>query len=215
MSQTPSPVSVHLRDIGHSMVGAWQQAFDGVGSVLISRGDIFSEREGPVGANDPIDIKADAVVSPANSFGFMDGGIDLVYGHVFGPGLQRELQVVIDRDFAGELCVGQATIVPTGHPDLPWCISAPTMRVPTDVAETVNAYLAFRAALLAVVAHNASGQPSISTVLCPGLGTSVGRMPVERCARQMRAAWDRVLGPGQPFPAHLAKAAEDERWLMH
>jgi hypothetical protein len=35
-------------------------------------------------------------------------------------------------------------------------ISAPTMRIPRDVADTVNAYLAFRAALRAVLDHNAS-----------------------------------------------------------
>jgi hypothetical protein len=52
--------------------------------------------------------------------------------------------------------VGQAVIVATDHPDIPWCISAPTMRIPRDVPETVNAYLAFRAALRAVVEHSRS-----------------------------------------------------------
>jgi hypothetical protein len=31
-----------------------------------------------------VDLSVDAVVSPANSFGFMDGGVDLIYGHVLG-----------------------------------------------------------------------------------------------------------------------------------
>jgi len=31
-----------------------------------------------------LDIECDAVVSPANSFGFMDGGIDLIYSQFFG-----------------------------------------------------------------------------------------------------------------------------------
>lgn len=96
------------------------------------------------------------------------------------------------------------------HPDIPWCISAPTMRVPCDVADSVNAYLAFRAALRAVLAHNASGLPRISRVLSPGLGTSVGQMPVARCARQMRVAWDRVLGAKAWPPKSLRSAAEDE-----
>ncbi len=34
-----------------------------------------------------LDVKCDAVVSPANSFGFMDGGIDLIYSHRFGTNL--------------------------------------------------------------------------------------------------------------------------------
>ena len=41
------------------------------------------------------------------------------------------------------------------------------MRVPRDVANTVNAYLAFRAALRAVVDHNASGRPVIQR-MCSG-----------------------------------------------
>jgi O-acetyl-ADP-ribose deacetylase (regulator of RNase III) len=31
-----------------------------------------------------LDVACDAVVSPANSFGFMDGGIDAVYLSLFG-----------------------------------------------------------------------------------------------------------------------------------
>lgn len=37
-----------------------------------------------------------------------------------------------------------------------YLISAPTMRVPTDVSETINAYLAFRAVLqagMAIIIH--------------------------------------------------------------
>ena len=37
-------------------------------------------------------------------------------------------------------------------------ISAPTMRVPAAVPDTVNAYLALRAALRAVLARNAAGR---------------------------------------------------------
>jgi O-acetyl-ADP-ribose deacetylase (regulator of RNase III) len=89
-------------------------------------------------------------------------------------------------------------IVPTDRPEIPWLISAPTMRVPMPVAGTANAYLALRAALRAVLAHNAAGRPAIRSVLCPGLATAVGHMPPARCARQMRLAWDRTLG-GAPF----------------
>ena len=176
--------------------------------------DIFSTKSGAVGPNDPIDVRADAIVSPANSFGFMDGGIDAVYTHQFGEGLQQRLQRLIAAEHGGELPVGVAVIVPTMHADIPWCISAPTMRVPRDVADTVNAYLAFRAALRAVLAHNASGQPAIKRVLCPGLGTAIGKMPVGRCARQMRVAWDRVLGAQVAMPRSIRAAADDELELL-
>jgi len=185
-------IALHLRDLGEPLIAAWRREFAGVEGVTISQGDIFSSKEGAIGPRDPIDIKADAIVSPANSFGFMDGGIDAVYTYQFGPGLQERLQDAIRRDHGGEVVVGAAVIVPTEHPDIPWCICAPTMRLPRQVADTVNAFLAFRAALRAVREHNRQGRPPIRSILCPGMATAVGQMPVHRCARQMRVAWDRV-----------------------
>jgi O-acetyl-ADP-ribose deacetylase (regulator of RNase III) len=186
-------IALHLRDLGGPLVAAWRREFAGVDGVTISEGDIFSSEPGAIGPGAPIDIKADAIVSPANSFGFMDGGIDAVYTYQLGAGLQDRLQDVIRREHGGEIVVGAAVIVPTEHADIPWCICAPTMRTPREVADTVNAFLAFRAALRAVRAHNQSGRPPIRSVLCPGMATAVGRMPVHRCARQMRVAWDRVM----------------------
>ena len=207
-------ISIHLRDLGAPLVDAWRREFADVSTVTVSCGDIFSSKAGAVGPSDGIDITADAVISPANSFGFMDGGIDAVYTYEFGAALQERLQRLIEAEHGGELPVGSALIVPTQHPDIPWCISAPTMRVPGDVADTVNAYLAFRAALRAVLAHNAGGQPPIRRILCPRLATAIGRMPVNRCARQMRVAWERVLGGRRFTPATVRAATNDELDLL-
>lgn len=165
---------------------------------MVSCGDIF--KGSPA---------ADAIVSPANSFGFMDGGIDMVYSQHFGWQMQHRLQALINVDYDGELLVGQAAIIKTLSPDdshvkfkdpelnegklIKYLISAPTMRVPMDVIHSVNAYLAFRAVIRAVKKHNQTVQnveDRITSVLCPGLGTAVGRMPVKRCAFQMRQAYE-------------------------
>ena len=61
------------------------------------------------------DLRVDAVVSPANSFGFMRGGVDGVYTRVFGEGVESRLQAIIRTLPAEELPVGEALIVPTGH----------------------------------------------------------------------------------------------------
>ena len=74
------------------------------------------------------DLRVDTVVSPANSFGFMRGGVDGVYTRVFGEGVESRLQAIIRTLPAEELPVGEALIVPTGHSGIPWLISAPTMR---------------------------------------------------------------------------------------
>jgi O-acetyl-ADP-ribose deacetylase (regulator of RNase III) len=172
-----SEILFELRDISAEMVQAWQKYFTGVTSVRISHGDIFES-------------SADAIVSPANSFGYMDGGIDLVYLHRFGWELQTRLQTHLKTDHDGELPVGQATIVETFDADIPYLVSAPTMRVPMNVASTVNAYLAFRAAIRTIKQHNREQPGAIRTVLCPGLCTAIGRMPPELAARQMAAAFE-------------------------
>lgn len=206
-------IEIHLRDLGQPLVDAWRREFAGIPSVTVSCGDIFSTRSGAVGPDDPIDVTADAIVSPANSFGFMDGGIDAVYTYQFGEGLQARLQSLIHAEHGGELPVGVAVVVPTMHAAIPWCISAPTMRVPRDVSQTVNSYLAFRAPLRAVLEHNAHGLPPIRRILCPGLGTAVGRMPVSRCARQMRVAWERALGD-PVVHGSIRAAVDDESELL-
>ena len=50
-------------------------------------------------------------VSPANSYGFMDGGIDLAYSQFFGWGVREKLQYKILNSHHGELLVGQAEIL--------------------------------------------------------------------------------------------------------
>ena len=172
-----SQILFELRDISAEIVQAWQKYFMGIANVRISQGDIFGS-------------SADAIVSPANSFGYMDGGIDLVYLRRFGWELQTRLQTHLRTDHHGELPVGQATIIETFDQDIPYLVSAPTMRVPMNVADTVNAYLAFRAAIRAIKQHNREQPDTIRTVLCPGLCTAIGRMPPEIAARQMAAAFE-------------------------
>jgi O-acetyl-ADP-ribose deacetylase (regulator of RNase III) len=172
--------AVHLRDINTEVVAAWQNAFADVPEVTISCGDIF-------------DHTADAIVSPANSFGYMDGGIDLAYSKYFGSHLGASLRALLVERHYGELPVGQAVLLATGHKSIPFLVSAPTMRVPSSIGRTVNVYLAFRAALIAVATYNEQAETPIRSLLVPGLGTGVGEVPAERAARQMRLAYTSIV----------------------
>ncbi len=165
-----------LVDIHPGMVSAWQKEFAGMADVEIHQGEVF-------------DHPADAVVSPANSFGYLDGGIDLVYVTRFGWDLQARLQEKIRQAHAGELPVGQALIIETMDHALPWLVSAPTMRTPMDVSGRPHAYLAMKAALSAVRDHNLLGVSVIQSILCPGLGTGIGNIPHMEAAWQMARAW--------------------------
>lgn len=190
-----------LRDRNIELVEAWHQHFKGIKDVEITQGDIF-------------EAVADAVISPANSFGFMDGGIDLIYTGRFGWELQDRLREQIRREHAGELPVGQALVVETYDEQIPYLVSAPTMRVPSDVSASVNAYLAFRAALRAIRDHNRVNPGTIKSVLCPGLCTAIGRMPADRSARQMAAAYAVCVLGQENFPLTLGQAVEEPQRLI-
>jgi len=144
---------------------------------------------------------ADAVVSPANSFGRMGGGIDLAYKRWF-PGIEARVRAASGADRGGELPVGAAVIVPTGVGQPAWLISAPTMRRPgTRLGRDGAAAGAAATAVLTLWRDGTlpDGRPvrdSVSTIALPGLGTGNGGLDPTVCARQVAAALDAVLGPG-------------------
>lgn len=163
-------------------MAAWSETFAEHPEIEVERRDYFEAR-------------ADAIVSPANSFGIMDGGIDAAIAREL-PGIERVVQRMIRERHHGELHVGTAEVVATDDARWPFLVCAPTMRIPEDVSRSTSAYLAFRATLLAVRAHNATSSAPIRTLLCCGLATGVGAMPPRRCAVQMRLAYKQVEGDG-------------------
>jgi O-acetyl-ADP-ribose deacetylase (regulator of RNase III) len=183
-------LKIVLTAVDVPLAEAWQRWCGDLRCVEVHQGSIF-------------DAACDAVVSPANSFGFMDGGIDRLYTEFFGPAVQVRVQACIRGCHDGELLVGQADIVPTGHDRIPFLIAAPTMRVPTALGRSIHPYLAARAVLLLVLRGQFScgelaGQPiaaRVGRIAFSGLGTGVGRVQPVTCAKQVRAAIeDFVLG---------------------
>jgi O-acetyl-ADP-ribose deacetylase (regulator of RNase III) len=136
-------------------------------------------------------IEADALVSPANSFGFMTGGIDLHYKNYFGQVIEDDLRKIIGSEFNNELLVGQAISVKiSDRPPLvkyKYMIAAPTMRVPENVSHTINAYLAAKAALIEAL------RIGVDSIVFPGLGTGTGGLLPTDCAKQVDAAINCVL----------------------
>ena len=185
---------VSLCDRNPDVARALAAAFDGVAGVEVLEGNL-------------LDLDCDAVVSPANSFGFMDGGIDHHIDRFFDGEAQRRVLALIEDRFYGEIPVGTAVVVPLATRRFPYLVVAPTMRVPgDDLAGTIHPYLAMRAAFAAVLDHDRANPGTIRSLAVPGLGTGVGGMPFDESARQMRAAHAMILAGGWRSIRHPAEA---------
>ena len=149
----------------------------------------------------------DCMVSAANSFGLMDGGVDAAITQFFGYELQERVQKRILEEFLGEQPVGTSIIIETNHPKHPFIAHTPTMRVPMDIAHTDHVYLAMWAMLLAVRQHNLKSAKQINIVACPGLGTATGQVPYRQAARQMALAYEHFLNP----PSYIDWRFADKR----
>lgn len=172
------------------------------------------------------DTDFDCVVSAANSFGLMDGGVDQCITDYFGLQMMHRVQNRIISMFAGEQPVGTSIIVP-GITDemvgtenrfdrIKYVAHTPTMRVPRDVNGSDHAYKAMKAALLAVKAHNYTVDTwpkeiklspkiyRINTVVTPGLATLAGRVPYDKAAKQMALATYHVMNPPKMIDWYFA-----------
>jgi O-acetyl-ADP-ribose deacetylase (regulator of RNase III) len=163
---------LHFVDTSGDLVDELRRVFAGVDEVVCSDGDILA-------------VAQNAIVSPANSYGFMDGGIDAAYSAFFGSRLQATVQEAINRRPEGYLPVGASLAVRTGHDRIPFLIVAPTMHFPEEVPSD-NCYRAMRAILRIMRTEPDVGRD----VFCPGLATGIGRVPPAEAAEQIFRAYD-------------------------
>jgi O-acetyl-ADP-ribose deacetylase (regulator of RNase III) len=204
-------VKVILVDVNPHVVKAWRATFEENPEVDIVHGSM-------------LDVQASAWVSPTNSRGSMDGGLDAIIKKHFGPQIETRLQKEIGRRYSGFLPVGHAVCIPTDWQTPRYLISTPTMHASSqDISDTLNVALACAAAFQAVHQQNAREPGSIRAVALPGLGANTGKVPVEICADlmwtgyhlfrdrefldfgEMRAALEEQLGELDPTPPPAPK----------
>lgn len=147
-------IKLYYRD--SNLGNAWKSYFNEYPNVELLEEDICN-------------TNCDAIVSPANLFGFMDGGLDYQLSEKFGWDLQETLQSAIAKRPLKELLVGEVIVLPTKSEIIPWLMSAPTMRFPMHIKTSINAYLAMKAILNAIKHHLL--EPKIKSVAIPELGT--------------------------------------------
>lgn len=184
----PHQLRLVLCALEDPLTEAWRDIAEGRPGVHVHPGSV-------------LDVPADAMVSPANSYGWMRGGVDERYTRAF-PGVEEQVRSAVLAYHGGELPIGEALLVPTGVPTPIWLISAPTLREPHEQlpADTVHPYLAARAVFrLWADGVLEDGEPVrnvVRSIAMPGLGTGIGGgLTPQLCARQVAAAWDETLAP--------------------
>lgn len=131
-------------------------------------------------------------ISPANSLGFMDGGIDKAYSRLMFPNVESTVKKWIHQfgktSHLGRkyLPIGSAIIVPTGVPNK-FLISAPTMLLPQNVSKTQNAYWATLASLQVLSGEYFREEDEL---VIPAMACGYGKMTYQQSAEQIKRAFD-------------------------
>ncbi|MBL8149712.1 MAG: macro domain-containing protein [Blastocatellia bacterium] len=166
-------MELFLVDKQAQLVECWKKEFKHFPEVKIICEDILS-------------VADNTVVSPANSYGFMDGGIDRIYLEYFGNGLQKIVMDEIAKLSDRYVPIGSSLVVSTKHKKIPYLILSPTMVTP-GTTTAASGYHAMASTLKAAT----MAASSIKRVFCPGLGTGIGQVPYEEAAKEMALAYQR------------------------
>jgi len=182
-------------------------------SVLGARRSQFNKRpEVEIREGDLLETQADALLVPGNSFGFLDSAVELRISSAYGWEVQDALRDHIAREYHGELLVGQAFVLrlPAASQGLAkTLLYAPVWRTPRRLEGSANVFLAVRAGLRAVAQDG--GTPSIDSVAVPAMGLEGGELNPYTSARQLRYAYEIVLGQRKEGGKNLSQQIRRER----
>jgi O-acetyl-ADP-ribose deacetylase (regulator of RNase III) len=157
-------------------------------------------------------VSHDCIVSPTNSFGQMDRGIDRTLSNLLMQNydfdyIGHRVREVIQSRYSGEQPVGTCILLQTGSTKYPYLAHAPTMTIPTNVVGTLNAYYAFKSILESIVQlnrdnkyyslHTLGDKNDIKSILTTTFCTGCGEMSVRNSLIQMKKAFD-VVYEGVP-----------------
>ena len=121
------------------------------------------------------EVEADAIVNPANSYGYMGGGVAGVIKEQGGIEIERAA-----IDFS-PLEIGQAYLTTAGQLKFKGVIHAPTMEMPVQGIPLYNVAMATKGAL------ETADDLGFKSLAFPGMGTGVGKVKPAEAAKAMLA----------------------------
>ncbi len=118
-------------------------------------------------------LQVEAIVNPANSFGYMGGGVAGVIKRVGGKAIEEGAIA------QAPIQVGQAAVTSSGDLVCKKIIHAPTMHNPAEITDSHKVLCATKAAL------ELADREGFKSLAMPGLGTGVGGLDKLEAARTM------------------------------
>ena len=183
-------MNIYLISIDKEMVDAWEKYFGNASDVRI-----LHENFGYFMQSN----KVDCVVSPANSFGLMDGGYDAAITRWFGYELQKNVQRYIAENFFGEQPVGSSFIIDTTRQGVR-LIHTPTMRIPERIYDPSVIYHCMRTCMMTAIHNN------VKSILIPAFGAATGRVDVDTVAKMMYMAYEQIYRSNKEISWDNARA---------
>jgi O-acetyl-ADP-ribose deacetylase (regulator of RNase III) len=161
------------------------------------------------------DLKYDLIISPANSFGDLKGGIDMAYYRLLGREELAERSRTYVRFYAdGEIHVGDYGIIPIfeAKQQPTYLALCPTMTVPGRLPpDSRNAYFYMRAVIKAIRKLKATIYVDKDlSMLCPIPCIGVGGLSHQLVAKQMRIAFESMNGNGIIHAINMSKKEEED-----
>lgn len=186
-------MKIYLLDINKNMTDAWQKYFEPFGEV--EGIEIVNEDFAAFMDKHP---NIEAVVSPANSFGLMDGGYDKAITDYFGEELMRDVQKTIMIKWYGEQPVGTSITVPIRSRIIPdkkrglmakkyaVLIHTPSMRTPEQITDSRIIYQCMRTTLIEAM------NQEVESIVIPAFGGLTGKVPCDVIAKMMFLAYKQI-----------------------
>lgn len=178
-------MKIYLLDINPHMTKAWEAYFKDIDDVEIVNTDFD---------NFMFDYTVDAVVSPANAFGLMDGGYDGAITRYFGKQLMKDVQYKIITEWYGEQPVGTSISVPIKGKQVYYndkikdmmLIHTPTMRTPSRIIDEKIIYQCMRTTLIEAIKNN------VKNIVIPAFGGCAGGVGFSTIAKMMYLAYIQI-----------------------
>lgn len=180
-------MNIYLLDINPKMTEAWSDFFTDMEATIIC--DSFKHFM-------DTHPEIDTVVTPANSFGLIDGSYNKAIIDYFGVDLMSTVQHAIIHQWYGEQPVGTALSVPINRMskkgDNPWdleLIHVPTMRTPEKIADPRIIYQCMRVTLIEAFSRYRNN------IVIPAFGGAIGGVDPYIIAKMMFRGYESMVNP--------------------